>query len=109
MSFINDRIDIALSVNASGVHLGQEDLPLSYTRKIIGNHKLIGITVNTLREAIDAQKGGADYLGVGPVYFTATKNNPPPSKKENPNRSHLFIVRGKITLSAVPETINPAQ
>jgi thiamine-phosphate pyrophosphorylase len=70
---INDRIDIALSCDAAGVHLGQEDLPLFYARKIFGANKLIGITINTFKEAVVAEKEGADYLGVGPVFFTTTK------------------------------------
>jgi thiamine-phosphate pyrophosphorylase len=70
---INDRIDIALSCDAAGVHLGQEDLPLFYARKILGTNKLIGITINTLKEAVAAEKEGADYLGAGPVFFTTTK------------------------------------
>lgn len=70
---INDRVDIALSCRASGVHLGQNDLPLPFARKILGKGKWIGITVNTVREAVEAEAEGADYLGVGPVFFTPTK------------------------------------
>lgn len=70
---INDRIDIALSCQAAGIHLGQEDLPLPYARKIVGQNKLIGVTVNTVKEAEEAEKEGANYLGAGPVYFTPTK------------------------------------
>jgi thiamine-phosphate pyrophosphorylase len=70
---INDRLDIALACDADGVHLGQEDLPLHLGRKLLGRQKIIGITVNTAEEAIEAEASGADYLGVGPVFFTATK------------------------------------
>jgi thiamine-phosphate pyrophosphorylase len=70
---INDRVDIAQACGASGVHLGQKDLPLPTARKILGKKKKIGITVNTLREAREAEAGGADYLGVGPVFSTLTK------------------------------------
>jgi thiamine-phosphate pyrophosphorylase len=70
---INDRVDIAQACGASGVHLGQEDLPLPTARKILGNEKRIGITVNTLREAQEAEAGGANYLGVGPVFSTLIK------------------------------------
>ena len=76
---INDRVDIAFSCGAAGVHLGQDDLPLPYARKILGRDKLIGISVNTAEEAQSAEEGGADYLGVGPVYFTPTKKNGKPS------------------------------
>ncbi|MFB0566827.1 MAG: thiamine phosphate synthase [Candidatus Aminicenantaceae bacterium] len=72
---INDRIDIALSCEAEGVHLGQRDLPLFFARKIMGANKLIGVSVNTVKEATDAEKGGANYLGAGPVFFTQTKKN----------------------------------
>ena len=70
---INDRLDIALACDASGVHLGQEDLPLHLARKQLGGRRIIGITVNTAEEAIEAESSGADYLGVGPVFFTPTK------------------------------------
>ncbi len=70
---INDRVDIAQACGASGVHLGQEDLSLPMARKMLGKKKRIGITVNTLREAQEAEAGGADYLGVGPVFSTLTK------------------------------------
>jgi len=72
---INDRIDIALACGAEGVHLGQEDIPLPYARKILGKKKQIGISVNTVNEAEEAEKGGADYLGVGPVYYTPSKRD----------------------------------
>jgi thiamine-phosphate pyrophosphorylase len=72
---INDRVDIAISSGASGVHLGQDDLPLPCARKILGRDKLIGISTNTAEEALLAEEGGADYLGVGPVYFTSTKKS----------------------------------
>ncbi len=72
---INDRVDIAISSGASGVHLGQNDLPLSCARKILGGDKLIGISTNTAEEALLAEEEGADYLGVGPVYFTSTKKS----------------------------------
>jgi thiamine-phosphate pyrophosphorylase len=70
---INDRIDVALACDSDGVHLGQEDLPLPYARKILGNSKLIGISVNSIEEAIEAEKNSADYIGVGPIFFTSSK------------------------------------
>lgn len=72
---INDRVDITLSCRAAGVHLGQQDLPIRYARKILGENKLIGISVNTVEEAMDAEASGADYLGVGPVFQTSTKKD----------------------------------
>jgi len=70
---INDRVDIALAVNADGVHLGQLDMPYKAVRKLLGKKKIIGITVHSLKEALLAQKLGADYLGVSPIFQTSTK------------------------------------
>ena len=70
---INDRIDIALAVNATGVHIGQSDLPPAVARKIIGDNMLLGVSVSSEREAIYAIKDGADYLGVGAMFPTTTK------------------------------------
>ncbi len=75
---VNDRIDIALAVGADGVHLGQEDLPYAVARKLLGKKKIIGLTVRSLREAKAAQKLGADYLGVSPVFSTTTKKGAGP-------------------------------
>ncbi|MDR3335207.1 MAG: thiamine phosphate synthase [Treponema sp.] len=74
---INDRIDIALAVNADGVHLGQSDMPLGAARKLVGNSMFIGVSAGTLEQALAAQKYGADYLGVGPVYPTTSKADVP--------------------------------
>lgn len=70
---INDRVDIALAVDADGVHLGQSDMPYKVARKMLGPEKIIGITVHNLPEAMEAQRFGADYLGVSPIFKTATK------------------------------------
>lgn len=70
---INDRVEVAKAVDAEGVHLGQEDAPLSFARKVLGKDKIIGISVETVEEALKAAEEGADYLGVGPIYPTATK------------------------------------
>ena len=74
VSFIvNDRVEVAKAVDADGVHLGQEDMSFSSARKILGKEKIIGISVETVEQALKAVEGGADYLGVGPIYPTATK------------------------------------
>jgi thiamine-phosphate pyrophosphorylase len=70
---INDRVDIVLACGASGVHLGQDDMPLPDARRLLGPDKVIGISVNTLDEAAEAERLGADYLGLGPIYGTSTK------------------------------------
>lgn len=71
---INDRVDIALAVEADGVHLGQDDLPVVTARQVLGKEKLIGISTHTLEEAVRAQQQGADYIGVGPIFETQTKD-----------------------------------
>ncbi|UCD47534.1 MAG: thiamine phosphate synthase [Deltaproteobacteria bacterium] len=69
VSFIvNDRLDVALAVDADGVHVGQQDLPASAVRRILGPGKILGVTAETVEEALVAEKDGADYLGVGPVF-----------------------------------------
>lgn len=72
---INDRLDIALAAGADGVHLGSDDLPYQAARKILGKNKIIGLTVHSVREARQAQKLGADYIGVAPVFTTKTKKD----------------------------------
>ena len=71
---VNDHPDITLAVDADGVHLGQDDLPLREARKIMGKDKLIGISTHNVKQAMDAEKEGADYIGFGPIFHTFTKN-----------------------------------
>ena len=77
---INDRIDIALAVDADGVHLGSGDLPIKVARKLLGRNKIIGLTVRNLSQALKAQREGADYVSLGPIFSTRTKNNLPPPR-----------------------------
>jgi thiamine-phosphate pyrophosphorylase len=70
---INDHADIALAVGADGVHLGQDDLPLKEARKIMGG-RIVGISTHNLEQAKEAELGGADYIGFGPVFHTTTKD-----------------------------------
>ena len=72
---INDRLDIALAIDADGLHIGQKDLPASVARKILGKDKILGVSAATLQEALKAEKDGADYLGVGAVFSTSTKKD----------------------------------
>ena len=72
---INDRIDIAFAVDADGVHIGQDDMPIEVARNILGDKKIIGITVHNDEEAKKAQEGGADYVGLSPVFATSTKDD----------------------------------
>ncbi|MDF2661310.1 MAG: thiE [Paenibacillus sp.] len=71
---VNDYIDIALAVDADGIHLGQDDLPLADARKIVGG-KIIGISTHAIEEARQAERDGADYIGVGPVFPTKSKED----------------------------------
>lgn len=70
---VNDRVDLAMWTGASGVHLGQEDIPLVWARKMLGTRKIIGVSCQTLEHARRAQKDGADYIGFGSVFKTQTK------------------------------------
>ncbi|MBU1125339.1 MAG: thiamine phosphate synthase, partial [Candidatus Omnitrophica bacterium] len=70
---INDHIDIAKMTESDGVHLGQTDTPIHIARKILGRDKIIGISCHNLREAFEAEKNGADYIGIGPTFPTSTK------------------------------------
>lgn len=72
---INDRIDIALAVDADGVHIGQDDMPFEKTRELLGAEKIIGLTVHNVEEAILGENIGADYLGVSPIFATTTKSD----------------------------------
>ncbi len=70
---IDDRVDIALAVNAEGVHVGQSDMPVHIARKLMGDDKIVGATAKTVPQALEAHEQGADYLGVGAIYPTTTK------------------------------------
>lgn len=75
---INDRIDIALAVRADGVHLGQTDVPPGHARRILGSGAVIGFSTHSVAQAVGALGEGADYLAIGPVFTTGTKENPDP-------------------------------
>ena len=71
---VNDYSDIALAVDARGVHLGQDDLPVKEARKILGKGKIIGVSTHCIEQALEAEQAGADYIGFGPVFHTSTKD-----------------------------------
>ena len=75
---INDRLDVAQAINADGVHLGQTDMPLAMARAIVQDSMVLGISAESLEDAVEAEKGGADYLGVSPIYATPTKTDTAP-------------------------------
>lgn len=72
---INDRLDIALAVNAEGLHIGQKDIPYTIARKVLGKNKIIGLSVSNINEAIEANKTDVDYIGLSPVFSTTTKTS----------------------------------
>ena len=76
---INDRVDVAQAVKADGVHLGQTDMPLEMAKGILGDTMIIGISTESVQDGIEAEKGGADYLGVSPIYATPTKTDTAPA------------------------------
>ena len=80
---INDRVDVALAIDADGVHVGQSDMPCDITRRLIGEDKILGVSAATIEEAKKAQKDGADYIGTGAIFPTKTKDDAPKvTKKE---------------------------
>ncbi|MFV8826631.1 thiamine phosphate synthase [Alkalihalobacterium sp. APHAB7] len=70
---VNDHIDVALAVDADGIHIGQDDLPIEEARKIVGENKIIGLSTHAIEEAREAERAGADYIGVGPIFHTNSK------------------------------------
>ncbi|GGL89062.1 thiamine-phosphate synthase [Streptomyces cinereus] len=93
---INDRVDIALAVEADGVHIGQSDLPCGVVRQILGKDKIIGVSARTAQQAIQAQADGADYLGVGAMFATSTKQD-----AQTVTISSLTQIRQAVTLPIV--------
>ncbi|WP_208559745.1 thiamine phosphate synthase [Marinilactibacillus kalidii] len=79
---INDRVDICLAVDAAGVHIGDDELPITVVRNLIGKDKLLGVSAKDVDRAKEAEEAGADYLGVGAIYLTKTKDDPQPTSIE---------------------------
>ena len=80
---INDRVDVALAIDADGVHVGQSDMPCDVTRKLVGPDKIVGVSAATIEEAQKAEKDGANYIGTGAVFPTATKDDAPKITKKD--------------------------
>ena len=74
---IDDRLDICLAVDAAGLHIGDDELPVSVARKVLGPEKILGVTAKTVKRALEAETSGADYLGTGAIFPTTTKENAP--------------------------------
>ena len=80
---INDRVDVALAIDADGVHVGQSDMPCDITRKLIGENKILGVSAATIEEAKKAENNGADYIGTGAIFPTTTKDDAPSVTKKD--------------------------
>ena len=74
---IDDRLDICLAVDAAGLHIGDDELPVSVARQVLGPKKILGVTAKTVKRALEAETSGADYLGTGAIFPTTTKENAP--------------------------------
>ena len=108
---INDMVDIAMALDADGVHIGHNDMPYEIARKLLGDHKIIGLTVHNVKEAVQAETIGADYIGLSPIFETSTKKDAGKACgksmiREVIKKVHLPIVAiGGITKSNVHEVI----
>lgn len=74
---IDDRLDVCLAVDAAGLHIGDDELPVSVARQVLGPDKILGVTAKTVKRALEAEEGGANYLGTGAIFPTITKENAP--------------------------------
>ena len=74
---IDDRLDVCLAVDAAGLHIGDDELPVSVARQVLGPEKILGVTAKTVKRALEAEESGADYLGTGAIFPTTTKENAP--------------------------------
>ena len=108
---VNDRCDLALALEADGVHLGQDDLPLALARSLMGPQPIIGISTHGPEQVEAATRGGANYLGFGPIFPTPTKIDHEPvvgidGLKQSRARTHLPIFAiGGITIEAIPSLV----
>jgi thiamine-phosphate pyrophosphorylase len=108
---INDRLDIALAVDADGVHLGQDDLPPARARELVGANRIVGYSTHNVEQALEADSTPIDYIAVGPVFQTTTKANPDPVvgpdliRELKPRLTRPLVAIGGITLSTAPAVI----
>jgi thiamine-phosphate pyrophosphorylase len=93
---VNDHADIAAAVNADGVHLGQDDLPIEFARKLLGRDKLIGISTHSLEQARAAEAAGADYIGFGPIFRTSTKD-----AGQTQGIQNLTIIKNSVAIPVI--------
>lgn len=92
---INDRVDICLAVDAAGVHIGDDELPVGVVHSLIGSEKILGVSAKTVERGLEAEKAGADYLGIGAIFPTKTKETPLTSIET------LKAINGAVTIPSV--------
>jgi len=98
---VNDDPAVALAVDADGVHLGQEDVPVHIARKILGPEKIIGLSTHNIEEALEAEKAGADYIGFGPIFHSKTKMVAPPVGVEGIKRVRELVSLPIIAIGGI--------
>ena len=108
---VNDRVEIAKAVDADGLHIGQSDIDIHTARKILGYDKIVGISTHNIAQARKAQQDGADYIGVGPIFYTATKDYEPPVgidylQQVNKEITIPFVAIGAINLANINVVLN---
>lgn len=107
---VNDWVEVAKAADADGVHLGQDDADVTYARKILGKNKIIGRSTHSLEQALKAERDGADYISVGPIFKTPTKNYKPVGvelMKEVKNAVRIPVVAiGGVNESNIKEVID---
>jgi len=91
--FVNDRVDIALAVEADGIHLGQTDMPLAMAKRVAAGRLVVGVSCEAPGDALDAERGGADYVSVSPVFATPTKTDTAPALRIQGVRAIRSAVR----------------
>ncbi|MCF6158957.1 MAG: thiamine phosphate synthase [wastewater metagenome] len=108
---VNDRAEIAKKVDADGLHIGQSDIEISVAYKILGNHKIIGVSTHTIIQARKAMREGADYISAGPVFYTHTKDYEPPVglkyvREVKKEIAIPFVALGAINLNNLNDVLN---
>ena len=98
---INDRVDIALAVDADGVHVGQSDIPAAEARRLLGPDKIIGVSARTVEQARKAEADGADYLGVGAMFVTGTKQDAKVTSKEELKRIRAAVAIPIVAIGGI--------
>ena len=101
---INDRLDLALAVDADGIHIGQNDMPYHLVRTALGEDKIIGVSANNVEEAVEAENMGADYLGVGAMFATGTKGDARPTSFDELKRIREAVNIPIVAIGGINES-----